>query len=176
MLEKKKQSKRSRTSVSFETNEDPSKPSNPRNSEQRFEQNKRNISTNSKEHNSAAQPRQIPQLDLSKKSLTTNVANLAQTVKSISRISHITKQVIRKFTQNRTRSFLRRASISVTKMNLKKVETFSSKRNIHDNVKIILTKNLDGKNLDDENESKIKVHHFNKLVRHIAYIDQSLLK
>ena len=70
------QSKRSRASVSFEAGEDPSKPSNPRNREQGSEQNKRKVSTNRKEGNPAAQPRQIPQLDLSKGPLATDVASL----------------------------------------------------------------------------------------------------
>ena len=153
------QSKRSRASVSFEAGEDPSKPSNPRNSEQGSEQNKRSISTNSKEHNPAAQSRQIPQLDLSKGSLATDVASLAQTVEPIPRVPRITRQVTRKSTQNRTRSPLGRASAPAAEVSPREVETPSSKRNIHDNVRIILAGNLDGGNLDGENEGKAKVHH-----------------
>ena len=153
------QSKRSRASVSFEAGQDPSKPSNPRNSEQGSEQNKRNISTNSKEHNPAAQPRQIPQLDLSKGPLATDVASLAQTVETIPRVPRITRQATRKSTQNRTRSPLGRASAPAAEVSPREVETPSSKRNIHDNVRKILAGNLDGGNLDDENEGKAKVHH-----------------
>lgn len=39
-------------------------------------------------------------------------------------------------------------------MNLKEIETSSLKRNIHDNVRVILAGNL-----DDENESKAKVYY-----------------
>ena len=130
------QSKRSRASVSFEAGEDPSKPSNPRNSEQGSEQNKRNISTNRKEGNPAAQPRQIPQLDPSKG------------------VPRITRQVTRKSTQNRTRSPLGGASAPAADVSPREVETPSSKRKIHDNVRAMLAGNLDG-----ENEGKAKVHH-----------------
>ena len=153
------QSKRSRASVSFEAGEDPSKPSNPRNYEQGSEQNKRSISTNRKEHNLAAQTRQISQLDLSKGPLATDVASLTQAVEPIPRVPRITRQVTRKSTQNRTRSPLRRASAPAAEMSPREVETPSSKRNIHDNVRTILTGNLDGGNLDGENEGKAKVHH-----------------
>ena len=153
------QSKRSRASVLFDAGEDPSKPSNPRNSEQESEQNKRNISTNRKERNPAAQPRQIPQLDLSKGPLATDVASLAQTVEPIPRVPRITRQVTRKSTQNRTRSPLGRASAPAAEVSPREVETPSSKRNIHDNVRTILAGNLDGGNLDGENEGKAKVHH-----------------
>ena len=155
----REQSKRPRASVSFEAGEDPSKPSNPRNSEQGSEQNKRNISTNSKEHNPAAQPRQISQLDLSKGPLATDVASLAQTVEPIPRVLRITRQVTRKSTQNRTRSPLGRVSTPAAEVSPREVETPSSKRNIHDNVRKILAGNLDGGNLDRENEGKAKVHH-----------------
>ena len=148
------QSKRSRASVSFEAGEDPSKPSNPRNSEQGSEQNKRNISTNRKEGNPAAQPRQIPQLDLSKGPLATDVASLTQAVEPIPRVPRITRPVTRKSTQKRTRSPLRRASAPAAEVSPREVETPSSKRNIHDNVRAMLAGNLDG-----ENESKAKVHH-----------------
>ena len=153
------QSKRSRASVSFEAGEDPSKPSNPRNYEQGSEQNKRSISTNRKEHNPAAQPRQIPQLDLSKGPLATDVASLTQAVEPIPRVPRITRQVTRKSTQNRTRSPLGRVSAPAAEVSPREVETPSSKRNIHDNVRKILAGNLDGGNLDRENEGKAKVHH-----------------
>ena len=143
----------------FDAGEDPSKPSNPRNSEQEFEQNKRNISTNRKERNPAAQPRQIPQLDLSKGPLATDVASLAQTVEPIPRVPRITRQVTRKSTQNRTRSSLGRASAPAAEVSLREVETPSLKRNIHDNVRTILAGNLDGGNLDGENEGKAKVYY-----------------
>ena len=44
-------------------------------------------------------------------------------------------------------------------MSLREIETPSSKRNIHDNVRIILIENLNEENLDDENEGKAKVYH-----------------
>ena len=153
------QSKRSRASVSFKVGEDPSKPSNPRNSEQGSEQNKRNISINHKEHNPAAQPRQIPQLDLSKGPLATDVASLTQAVEPIPRVPRITRQVKRKSTQNRMRSPLGRASPSGAEVSPREVQTPSSKRNIHDNVRTILAGNLDGGNLYGKNEGKAKVHH-----------------
>ena len=148
------QSKRSRASVSFEAGEDPSKPSNPRNSKQGSEQNKRNISTNRKEGNPAAQPRQIPQLDLSKGPLATDVASLTQAGEPIPRVPRITRQVTRKSTQNRTRSPLGRVSAPAAEVSPREVETPSSKRNSHDNVRAMLAGNLDG-----ENEGKTKVHH-----------------
>ena len=40
-------------------------------------------------------------------------------------------------------------------MSLKEIETSSLKYNIHDNMKALLIRNL-----NDENESKIKIHHF----------------
>ena len=135
------QSKRSRASVSFEAGEDPSKPS------------KR------KGHNPAAQPRQIPQLDLSKGPLATDVASLTQAVEPIPRVPRITRQVTRKSTQKRTRSPLGRASAPAAEVSPREVETPSSKRNIHDNVRAILAGNLDEGNMDGENEGKAKVHH-----------------
>ena len=153
------QSKRSRASVSFEAGEDPSKPSNPRNNEQGSEQNKRSISTNRKGHNPAAQPRQIPQLDPSKGPLATDVASLTQAVEPIPRVPRITRQVTRKSTQKRTRSPLGRASAPAAEVSPREVETPSSKRNIHDNVRAILAGNLDEGNMDGENEGKAKVHH-----------------
>ena len=153
------QSKRSRASVSFEAGEDPSKPSNPRNSEQGSEHNMRNISTNRKERNPAAQLRQIPQLDLSKGPLATGVASLTQAVESIPRVPRITRQVTRKSTQNRTRSPLGRGFAPAAEVSLREVETPSSKRNIHGNVRAMLAGNLDGGNLNGENEGKAKVHH-----------------
>ena len=135
------QSKRSRASVSFEAGEDPSKPS------------KR------KGHNPAVQPRQIPQLDLSKGPLATDVASLTQAVEPIPRVPRITRQVTRKSTQKRTRSLLGRAFAPAAEVSPREVETPSSKRNIHDNVRAMLAGNLDGGNLDGENEGKAKVHH-----------------
>ena len=134
-------SKRSRALVSCEAGEDPSKPS------------KR------KGHNPAAQPRQIPQLDLSKGSLATDVASLAQAVEPIPRVPCITRQVTRKSTQKRTRSPLGRASAPAAEVDPREIETSSSKRNIHDNVREMLAGNLDGGSLDGENEGKAKVHH-----------------
>ena len=52
-----------------------------------------------------------------------------------------------------------RASAPAAEVSLREAETLSSKRNIHDNARIILAENLDGGNLDGENESKVKVHH-----------------
>ena len=158
------QSKRSRASISFGAGEDPSKPSSPRNNEQGSEQNKRNISTNRKEDNPAAQPRQIPQLDLSKGPLATDVASLTQAVEPIPRVPRITRQVTRKSARKRTRSPLGRASPSAAEVNPREIETPSSKRKIHDNVRPMLAGNLDGGNLDGgnldgENEGKAKVHH-----------------
>ncbi len=134
-------SKRSRALVSCEAVEDPSKPS------------KR------KGHNPAAQPRQIPQLDPSKGPLATDVASLTQAVKPIPRVPRITRQVTRKSTQKRTRSPLGRAFASAAEVSPREVETPSSKRNVHDNARAMLAENLDGGNLDVENEGKTKVHH-----------------
>ena len=134
-------SKRSRALVSCEAGEDPSKPS------------KR------KGHNPAAQPRQIPQLDLSKGPLATDVASLAQAVEPIPRVPCITRQVTRKSTQKRTRSPLGRASAPAAEVGPREIEMSSSKRNIHDNVREMLAGNLDGGSLDGENEGKAKVHH-----------------
>ena len=153
------QSKRSRASVSFEAGEDPSKPSNPRNHGQGSEQNKRSISTNVKGHNPAAQPCQIPQLDPSKELLAKDIARFTQAVEPILSVPRITRQVARKSTPKRTRSPLGRASTPAAEVSLREAETLSSKRNIHDNARIILAGNLDGGNLDGENESKAKVHH-----------------
>ncbi len=152
-------SKRSRALVSCEAGEDPSKPSNPRNHGPGSEQNKRSISTNRKGHNPAAQPRQIPQLDPSKGPLATDVASLTQAVEPIPRVPRITRQVTRKSTQKRTRSPLGRAFAPAAEVSPREVETPSSKRNVHDNVRAILAGNLDGGNLDGENEGKAKVHH-----------------
>ena len=147
------QSKRSRASVSFEAGQDPSKPSNPQINEQGSEQNKRSTSTNRKGHNPAAQPCQIPQLDLSKGPLATDVASLTQAVEPVPRVPRITRQVTQKSTQKRTRSPLR-ISTPAAEVSPREVETPSSKRNIHDNVRAMLAGNLDGKN-----EGKTKVHH-----------------
>ena len=153
------QSKRSLALVSCEAGEDLSKPPNPRNHGQGSEQNKRNISTNVKGHNPAAQPCQIPQLDPSNELLAKDVARFTQAVEHIPRVPRITRQVARKSTQKRTRSPLGRASAPAAEVSLREVETPSSKRNIHDNARTILAGNLDGGNLDGENESKAKVHH-----------------
>ena len=153
------QSKRSRASVSFEAGDDPSEPQNPRNNEQGSEQNKRSISTTRKGHNPIAQPRQIPQLDPSKAPLATDVASLSQAVEAIPRVPRITRQVTRKSTQNRTRSLLGRASAPAAEVSPREVETPSSKPSIHVNVRTIMAGNLDGGNLDGENEGKTKVHH-----------------
>ena len=134
-------SKRSRALISCEAGEDPSKPS------------KR------KGHNPAAQPRQIPQLDPGKEPLATDVASLAQAVEPVPRVPCITRQVTRKSTQKRTRSPLGRASAPAAEVSLREIETPSSKRNIHDNVRAMLAGNLDGGSLDGENEGKAKVHH-----------------
>ena len=134
-------SKRSRALVSCEAVEDPSKPS------------KR------KGHNPAAQPRQIPQLDPSKGPLATDVASLTQAVEPIPKVSRITRQVTRKSTQKPTRSPLGRAFASAAEVSPREVETPSPKRNVHDNVRAMLAENLDGGNLDVENEGKTKVHH-----------------
>ena len=152
-------SKRSRALVSSEVGGDPSKPSNPRNYEQGSEQNKRSISTNRKEHNPAAQPCQTPQLDLSRRPLATDVASLTQAVEPIPGVPRITRQVTRKSTQNQTRSPLGRASAPAAEVSPREVETPSSKRSIHGNVRTMLAGNLDGGNLDVENEGKTKVHH-----------------
>ena len=148
------QSKRSRASVSFEAGDDPSEPQNPRNNEQGSEQNKRSISTTRKGHNPIAQPRQIPQLDPSKAPLATDVASLTQAVEYVPRVPRITRQVTRKSTQNRTRFPSGRTSPPAAEVSSGEVETPSSKRNIHDNVRALLAGNLDG-----ENEGKTKVHH-----------------
>ena len=129
-------SKRSRALISCEAGADSSKPS------------KR------KGHDPATQPRQVPQLNLSKGPLATDVASLTQAVEPIPRMPHTTKQVTRTSTQKRTRSPLKRASTPATEVSLREVETPSSKRNIHDNVRAMLAGNLGG-----ENESKAKVHH-----------------
>jgi len=140
------QSKRSRASVSFEAGEDPSKPSSPRNSAQGPKQIERSLSTHRKGHDPAAQPpRQIPQLDPGKEPSAEDVASFTQAVEPIPRVSRTTRQVARKSTQNRTRS---------AEVSLGEVETLSSKRNIHDNVRAMLAGNLDG-----GNEGKAKVHH-----------------
>ena len=148
------QSKRSRASVSFKAGNDPSEPQNPRNNEQGSEQNKRSISTTRKGHNPVAQPRQIPQLDPSKAPLATDVASLTQAVEYVPRVPRITRQVTRKSTQNRTRFPSGRTSPPAAEVSSGEVETYSSKRNIHDNVRALLAGNLDGKN-----EGKTKVHH-----------------
>ena len=148
------QSKRSRASVSFEAGEDPSEPQNSRNNEQGSEQNKRSVSTTRKGHNPVAQPRQIPQLDPSKAPLATDVASLTQAVEPVPRVPRITRQVTRKSTQKRTRSPLGRTSPPAAEVSPGEVETPSSKRNIHDNVRALLAGNVDG-----ENEGKTKVHH-----------------
>ena len=44
-------------------------------------------------------------------------------------------------------------------MSLRKIETSSLKRNIHDNIRAILIENLDKENLNGENQSKVKVHY-----------------
>ena len=150
----RRQSKRSRASVSFEAGEDPSKPQNSRNIEQGSEQNKCSISTTLKGHNPVAQPRQIPQLDPSKAPLATDVASLTQAVEYVPRVPRITRQVTRKSTQNRTRFPSGRTSPPAAEVSSGEVETPSSKRNIHDNVRALLAGNLDG-----ENEGKTRVHH-----------------
>ena len=134
-------SKRLRALVSCEAVEDPSKRS------------KR------KGHNPAAQPRQIPQLDPSKGPLATDVASLTQAVEPIPKVPRITRQVTRKSIQKPTRSPLRRAFASAAEVSPREVETPSSKRNVHDNVRAMLAGNLDGGTLDVENEGKTKVHH-----------------
>ena len=147
------QEKRSRASVSFEAGEDSSQPPNPRNNEQGSAQNKRSISTNYKGHNPAAQPRQIPQLDPDKEPLAEDVASFTQAEEPILRVPHITRQVARKSTPKWTRSPLERASAPAAEASLGEIETPSSKRNIHDNVRAMLAGKLDG-----ENEGKAKVH------------------
>ena len=154
------QSKRSRASVSFEAGDDPSEPSNPRNHGQGSEQIKRGISTKDEGYRPAARfPRQILQLDHSKGPLATDVASLTQAVEPIPRVTRITRQVTRKSTQKRTRSPLGRESAPAAEVSPREVETPSSKRNIHDNVRAMLAGKLDGGNLDGENEGKAKVHH-----------------
>ncbi len=148
------QSKRSRASVSFEAGDDPSEPQNSRNNEQGSEQNKRSISTTCKGHNPVVQPLQIPQLDPRKAPLATDVASLTQAVESVPRVPRITRQVTRKSTQKRTRSPLGRTSPPAAEASQEEVETLSSERNIHDNMRALLAGNLDG-----ENEGKTKVHH-----------------
>lgn len=150
----KGQSKRSRASVSFETGEDLSKPAIPQTNELGSEQYKHNISTNRKGRNAAGQPRQIPQLDLSKGPLATDVASLIQAVEPIPRVPRTTRQVTPKSTLNRTSSLLGKASAQTAEVSPREVETPSSKCNIHDNVRAMLAGNLDG-----ENEGKTKVHH-----------------
>ena len=44
-------------------------------------------------------------------------------------------------------------------MSLREVETPSLKRNVYNNIRVILAENLNGGNLDVENDGKIKVHH-----------------
>ena len=77
----------------------------------------------------------------------------------IPRVPRTTRQVTRKSTQNRTRSPLGKVSAPAAEVSPREVETPSSKRSIHDNVRKILAGNLDGGNLDGENEGKAKVHH-----------------
>ena len=47
----------------------------------------------------------------------------------------------------------------VAEVSLREVETPSLKRNIYDNIRVILVGNLDGGNLDVENEGKTKVYY-----------------
>ena len=78
---------------------------------------------------------------------------------SIPRVPRSMRQVVRTSTQKRTRSPLGKTSASAAEVSLREVEIPSSKRNIHDNVRAILVGNLNGGNLDGENEGKAKVHH-----------------
>ena len=50
-------------------------------------------------------------------------------------------------------------SVLLAEVSLREIETLSLKRNIYNNMRIILVGNLDGGNLDNENESKVKVYH-----------------
>lgn len=45
------------------------------------------------------------------------------------------------------------------KINLKKIETPLLKRNIHDNIKVILIGNLNEENLNGENKNKVKIYY-----------------
>ena len=74
--------------------------------------------------------------------------------RSPSHVPRLTRHVMRKSTLNRTSSPLGRASAQIAEVSLREVETPSSKRNIHDNVRAMLAGNLDG-----DNEDKAKVHH-----------------
>ena len=80
-------------------------------------------------------------------------------MESIPRVPRIARQVTRKSTQNRTRSLLGMVSALAAEVSLREVEAPSLKRNIHDNARIILVGNLNGGNLDGENEGKAKVYH-----------------
>ena len=54
---------------------------------------------------------------------------------------------------------MRRAFILVAEVSSREVETPSLKRNIYDNMRKILAGNLNGGNLDGENEGKAKVYY-----------------
>lgn len=58
------------------------------------------------------------------------------------------------------RSFLRKAFILVAKVSLREIKTSSLKRNIYNNIRIILIENLNEENLNSENKSKVKVYYF----------------
>ena len=77
----------------------------------------------------------------------------------ISRVPRIFRQVVRKYTQNRTRSPLGKASAPAAEVGPGEVDTPPSKRKIHDNVMAMLGGNLDEGNLDGKDEGKAKVHH-----------------
>lgn len=52
-----------------------------------------------------------------------------------------------------------RASILIAEVSLRKIETSLLKRNIHDNMRVILVENLNKENMNGENEGKVKVYY-----------------
>ena len=44
-------------------------------------------------------------------------------------------------------------------MSLRKIKISSLKRNIHDNIRVMLVGNLNKENLNGENKDKVKVHY-----------------
>ena len=118
--------KRSRTLISCEAGEQLSQASNPR---QGPEQLERSISSNHEEP------------------VATDVASLTQEIEPIPQLA---PNPLRK----RTRSPLGRSSAPTMEMNLWETERPSSKRNIQENVRAILTEDPDG-----QNHYQAKVHH-----------------
>lgn len=54
---------------------------------------------------------------------------------------------------------MRRAFVLTAEVSSREIEKSSLKRNIYNNIRVMLIENLDGENLDNENESKAKVYH-----------------